>query len=145
MGPQTLALLTQFWENLWLAPKQGDFFGHPISKSNRGITQGDPLSPILFNIIVDAVVSESRHRHPDFNNISTIFYADDGLISGLVKHHVQQYLDTIVDLFQLVGLRTNVTKTQKLSLAELKYPTTDYAPLYTIDYTVATHHHMLSS
>jgi retron-type reverse transcriptase len=96
-----------------LAPKQAGFYGKPI-KSNRVVTQGDPLSPILFNIVVDAVVREARRRHHTLNDLNTIFYADDGLISGSTKQHIQTYLNTIVELFQLMGLQTNVNKTKTL-------------------------------
>ena len=60
-------------------------------KGARGVTQGDPLSPTIFNVVVDAVVRhwidgivdeaeekgetgwEGRHQ-------SAVFYADDGMV-----------------------------------------------------------------
>jgi retron-type reverse transcriptase len=55
VGPRMLWMLQTFWDNLKLVPKQGGYFGKPM-KSERGVTQGDPLSPIVFNVVVDAVV-----------------------------------------------------------------------------------------
>jgi Reverse transcriptase (RNA-dependent DNA polymerase) len=42
VGPRSLRLLQNFWDNLQLVPKQGGYYGNPI-KSERGVTQGDPL------------------------------------------------------------------------------------------------------
>jgi Reverse transcriptase (RNA-dependent DNA polymerase) len=55
MGPRLLGLLQNFWSGLQLVLRQGGFHGRPI-RSGRGVTQGDPLSPIIFNVVVDAVV-----------------------------------------------------------------------------------------
>ena len=35
--------------------KIGRFYGQPF-RTDRGVTQGDPVSPTVFNIVVDAVV-----------------------------------------------------------------------------------------
>ena len=40
-----------------MVPKAGKYFRRPIC-TERGVTQGDPVSPTIFNIVVDAVVSE---------------------------------------------------------------------------------------
>ena len=38
-----------------MVPKPGKFFGRPFVME-RGVTQGDPVSPRIFNILVNAVV-----------------------------------------------------------------------------------------
>ena len=38
-----------------MVPKSGKYYGHPFI-AGRGVTQGDPVSPTLFNIIMYAVV-----------------------------------------------------------------------------------------
>jgi Reverse transcriptase (RNA-dependent DNA polymerase) len=63
VGPRSLRILRNFWDNLQLVPKQGGFYGRPI-RSERGVTQGDPLSPIVFNVVVDAVVRHIRASFP---------------------------------------------------------------------------------
>ena len=35
--------------------QDGVYFGAPI-KGQRGVTQGNPLSPTIFNVVVDAVL-----------------------------------------------------------------------------------------
>jgi Reverse transcriptase (RNA-dependent DNA polymerase) len=104
--------LTHFWDNLWLAPRQGGFFGKPL-KSNRGVTQGDPLSQVLLNIMIDAVVRQTKHiLGTEYNSI--IFYADDGLITGNNKEQLQRFLDTMIQLLANLGLKINPEKTKIL-------------------------------
>ena len=60
-------------------------------KGYRGVTQGDPLSPTIFNVVVDAVVhhwvtlaiedAEKRGgRWKKGRHQSALLYADDGSI-----------------------------------------------------------------
>jgi Reverse transcriptase (RNA-dependent DNA polymerase) len=109
MGPDLLALLSNFWSNLQLVPSQGGFHGRPIW-SERGVTQGDPLSPFIFNIVVDAVVRELRTRFP-LKDLFILFYADDGWLASYWPEVLQQVVDTVVDtvtdLFQRMGLKMN--------------------------------------
>ena len=43
------------WRRLTMAARAGGYYGKAF-KGARGVTQGDPLSPTIFNVIVDAVV-----------------------------------------------------------------------------------------
>ena len=53
MGPDMVRLLAHHWGNQHFVPKAGRFLGEA---SGTGIvcTQGDPASPMIFNIMVDA-------------------------------------------------------------------------------------------
>jgi hypothetical protein len=57
---------------------------------------------------------EARRQHPDYFDHTAILYADDGLLTGTTRENIQQYLDTIVELFERIGLKTNVDKTKSL-------------------------------
>ena len=38
-----------------MVPKAEGWYGHPF-KMDRGVTQGDPVFPTIFNIVVDEIV-----------------------------------------------------------------------------------------
>jgi Reverse transcriptase (RNA-dependent DNA polymerase) len=77
------------------------------------VKHSDPLSPLLFTIVIDAVVREAK-RLQELIHSATIFDADDGLITGTNKEHLQQYLTTICELSKKNGLKINFNKTKIL-------------------------------
>jgi hypothetical protein len=80
MGPNLIRILRNFWENLQVVPRQSGFYGHPIP-SRRGVTQGDPLSPTIFNIVIDAIVRE-LFSYPYFDSLKVLFYANFTMTLG---------------------------------------------------------------
>ena len=54
--PKIQRLLHRYWYIQKVVPKAGNCFGHPFN-AERVVTQGDPVSPTISNIVVDAVVS----------------------------------------------------------------------------------------
>ena len=91
MGPNMACLLLYYWDNQQIVPKAGMFLGKSFG-TGRGVMQGNPVYPIIFNILVDATVreillevcgpQEAEHglvwaaRERDL-----FFYADDGRIA----------------------------------------------------------------
>ena len=85
------------------------------------MTQGDPLSPTILNVVVDAVVRhwstiavteaetrgewgrEGRHK-------ASLFYADDGMLASSDPQWIQWAFSQLVGLFDRVGLKTNSGK-----------------------------------
>ena len=55
MGPRTLRILWTFWARIHMAEKAGGHYG-PVFQSHFGVTQGDPLSTMIFNVVVGAVI-----------------------------------------------------------------------------------------
>jgi hypothetical protein len=62
--PNLLRLQSLFWENAKLVCCAGGCYGSPFS-AQRGITQGGPLTMLMFNLCVDAVVREWLHQAID--------------------------------------------------------------------------------
>ena len=55
VGERVRRLLTVYWERTTMVARAGSYYGKGF-KGERGVTQGNPLSPTIFNMVVDAVV-----------------------------------------------------------------------------------------
>lgn len=94
VGPRILRILQNFWESQLIAVKQQKNFVQPF-RPTRGVTQGDIVSPTIFNVIVDAVVwvlaqeVKDTERGQGKVKTSSIFYADDGYIASFNPQGVQ--------------------------------------------------------
>ena len=54
LGPRIQQLLKRYWDGQRVVKKSGNYFGCSLS-TGKGVTQGDPFSPTLFDIIVNAI------------------------------------------------------------------------------------------
>ena len=104
-----------------MVARAGGYYGTDL-RGERGVTQVDPLSPTIFNVVVDAVfrhwvygvveeaeargetVRESRHK-------TALFYADNGMVASADPAWLQGSFNALVGLFERVGLQTNPGKT----------------------------------
>ena len=86
MGDRVRRLLTVYWERTTMVARAGRYYRKGF-KGERGVTQGDPLSPTIFNVVVDAVVrhwlllatkeAEIRgERGREGRHQAALFYAD---------------------------------------------------------------------
>ena len=55
VGPRKIRILRTYWGRLTIVARDGGHFGMPF-KGYRGVTQGEPLSPTIFNMVVDSVI-----------------------------------------------------------------------------------------
>ena len=60
VGPNARRLLTNYWRRLTMVARAGEYYGTYFG-GERGVTQGNPLSPTIFNVVVDAVVRRWVH------------------------------------------------------------------------------------
>ncbi|XP_023225266.1 uncharacterized protein LOC111626188 [Centruroides sculpturatus] len=87
-----------------------------------GVKQGCPLSPILFNIVVEPAlrllsnlqVGYSLHGH----SISALAYADDITVASATRSGLQSQLDLLSSWARNSGLSFNAAKCATLSVAD---------------------------
>ena len=124
MGKRMARLIAHHWDNLMFVPKAKRFLG-TLFGTGRGVMQGDPSSPTIFNIVVDTVVrstleivcgpQEARHGMGwAVGELNLIFYADDGRSGGRDHIWIQDALNVSVAMFRRMGLETNLEKTKAL-------------------------------
>ena len=119
--PNSRRLLINYWRRLTMVARAGGYYRTAFG-GERGVTQGDPLSPTIFNVVVDVIVwhwvngameeteargemgREGRHQ-------AALFYADDGMVVSLDPAWLQGAFTALVGLFDRVGLQKNVGKT----------------------------------
>jgi hypothetical protein len=109
-----------------LVCRTGGFYGDPFT-AYRGVTQGGPLSSLIFNMVVDAVVREWLRRTLDNEAARdglrmaqsatqmVSFYVDDGVLSARDPMWLQSALSILITLFKQVGVKTNTKKTQVMT------------------------------
>jgi len=115
VGNNVLHLLHNFWSHPTIIPHQQGIFGQPFS-AEWGITQGDIISPTIFNIVIDAILHHwYQFMHAKGYYSTTIkFYADDGLLANTSASNLQMGLHEIACLFKCFGLQLNAQKTQAM-------------------------------
>jgi hypothetical protein len=132
VGERCLRLLCNFWEHLVVVARQQNFYGNAFP-SNRGTTQGDIISPTIFNIVTDAIV-RTWFQQLELEGIADViratFYADDGHIYSTNATALQRATDILVDLFTRMGLKTNAMKTKAMICAPPPSTTRISSPAY---------------
>ena len=122
MGPKLARILKNYWKRKRIVPKAGKCLCTSLW-TGGGVTQGDPISPMIFNIVVDAVVwavlyvfcilQEAQHGMGWASGyINLVFYADDGRIAGRDHEWVQDGLTVTVSMLCRMGIAANFKKTK---------------------------------
>ena len=114
MGQIMARLIAHHWEKFIFVPKAKRFLRAPFGRGT-GFTQENPASPMILNIMVDAMVREMLEvvcgpqevRHGmswAAGERNLILYADAGRIGGRYRIWVQDALTVSVAMFQRVVL-----------------------------------------
>ena len=90
-----------------------------IFPSERGVKQGDVLSPLLFNFFVNNIVDTLNHNNNDpivigDTTISILLYADDIVLLSQSKDGLQKSLDVLYDFCSTWKLQVNTDKSKIL-------------------------------
>ena len=104
-----------------MVARAGGYYG-AYFRGERGVTQDDPLSPNIFNVVVDAVVRnwvtgvleelESRGElGQEGRHHAALFYAGDSMVASLDPVWLKVAFNALVGLFDRVALQNNVRKT----------------------------------
>ena len=119
--PRSRRLLQTYWSRLNMVARAGGYYRTAL-KGGRGVTQVNPLSPTISNVVVDAVVrhwvtgviadaEERGEPEKEGRYQAALFYADDGIVASSDPRWLYGAFNNLVRLFGRVGLRKNVRKT----------------------------------
>jgi hypothetical protein len=124
VGPKLLHLQTQFWTQAEMVCCAGGSFGKPFA-AFWGVTQGGPLSSIMFDVCVDAVIREGLCWTINKDAASGVFseacreivafFVGDRLVGLRDPIWLQRAMEVLVTLFEGIGLRMNHDKTKVMT------------------------------
>ena len=125
VGQRVRRLLREYWKKSTMVARSGGYYGTGF-KGERGLTQGDPLSPTIFNVVVDAVVRHwvtlavkeaetQEERGWEGRHQAALFYADDGMVASSDPRWLQWVFTTLVGLFERVSMKMNTGKTVSMT------------------------------
>ena len=123
--PRTLRILQTYWYHLTMVARAGGYFGLPF-KGCRGVTQLDPMSPTIFNVVVVSVIrhwvtvvaaTKKGVEGLDLfiRYLAPNFYANNGLIASPQPNIMQRAFDILAGLFDQVGIHTNTRKVASMA------------------------------
>jgi hypothetical protein len=120
VGPNLLCLQEQFWDDAKMVCCAGGNYGEPFG-AYQGVTQGGPLSSLIFNVCIDCVIWEWLHQvmgddvaregvGDAVRDQCINFFVDDGSVSARCPVWLQSSFDILTQLFERIGLLANANK-----------------------------------
>ena len=95
-------------------------------KISRGVLQGSPLSPALYNIATDHILQEISHQDftedygftliPGLPNITVMGFADDTVIVGKDAAAAGHLADVVIQRLTEIGLEINYNKSKSINI-----------------------------
>ncbi|KAJ4427053.1 hypothetical protein ANN_26852, partial [Periplaneta americana] len=92
----------------------------------RGVFQGSPLSPLLFNLSIHFIIKELTKKHiidqygfqinSDLDSITMSAFADDIVLIGKSMNAAQELVMLVASLLQNIGLQLNVQKSAVINI-----------------------------
>jgi Reverse transcriptase (RNA-dependent DNA polymerase) len=94
-GPNTIANIQRMYENISTNIKFGNTMVH--IRLQRGVKQWDPMSPLLFNIILDPILARKEQQGLGMKQageeISVLAFADDVILVSETPEGAQRQLN----------------------------------------------------
>lgn len=122
--PGKLVNLTKnIYSGSLMTVKTGKGQTRPISME-AGVKQGDPLSPILFNIALELLLRLTSAKFLQYGykmgtlKVNVLAYADDLAVVTTDEKKLQHQLDNMCHVARIMGLRFNPAKCATLCLKE---------------------------
>ena len=91
-----------------------------IFKYSKGVRQGCPLSPVLFNLYINGIFdlindnSTSDVYLKENNKVNGLMYADDLVLISKTKEDLQHQIDKLGDFCQKWKLTINIKKNKSM-------------------------------
>ena len=90
LGPRDLRILLTYWGWLRMVTRAGGYYGSDF-QGFRGVMQGEPLPPTIFNVVLDTVVGhwvqlmveDAGRRGKEGRHQNALFYTDDVMLALL--------------------------------------------------------------
>ena len=117
------------YQQVRLAVRQAGEVGETF-EAQRGVKQGDPLSPLLFGLLIDRLEQRLLQKYPHIGArildslVSLLLYADDLVLIAETPAHLQTLLDELQSFCLDFGLTVNVRKSESLTFNPSSPPPT---------------------
>jgi hypothetical protein len=145
VGPNLQHMQKQFWDNAKMVCCAGGNYGESF-RAYRGVTQGGPLSSLMFNVCVNCAIREwlwqvlgkdaARDRLGEaVRNHMVAIFVDDGLVAARCPEWLQLSFQILVALFECIGLRTNAEITKVMTCLPGKIQVAQTDKVYTAQQT----------
>ena len=124
-GPSFIKWIQTFYNNLSSCVLNNGFFSSPF-QLERGVRQGDPLSPYLFLIAIE-IMAISIRTNENIEGIKigedetrSLLYADDMTATLANISSVEKVLQILNDFEKCSGLKLNLSKTKAMWVGKNK-------------------------
>src|SRR5699024_6917467 len=109
----SIHLLKNLYQNCYTRIRLNEVTSNMVRLSS-GVKQGDPLSPVLFNIVIDQLLENLNHSYLGVVlgdvRLPVLAYADDLALTASSDDDLQSLIDITTASLNKVGLSLNRSK-----------------------------------